>query len=124
MGVNTDNLSKEETKSLTVQKLHLVKDLSKLNVMVENFVGVWSFLLHHDEKTPKFVEQLKELNSHMRQGAANIQNLVADHGQTFLNSIMATIHRRTTAFIRKLSAEGIKGAQRGHGLSFEMFFRH
>ena len=49
MGVNTDNLSKEETKSLTVQKLHLVKDLSKLNVMVENFVGVWSFLLHHDE---------------------------------------------------------------------------
>ena len=28
MGVITDNLSKEEIKSLTVQKLHLAKDLS------------------------------------------------------------------------------------------------
>ena len=123
MGVNTDNLSKEEIKSLTVQKLNLAKDLSELNVMVENFVGVWSFLLERDDnETSMFVIQLKELNSHMRRGAANIRNLFADHGQTFLNSIMVTIHRRTTAFIRKLSTEGIKGAQRGLGLSYEDIF--
>ena len=109
MGVNTDNLSKEEIKSLTVQKLHLAKDLSELNVMVENFVGVWSFLLQQDDnETPKFVEQIKELNYHMRQGPANIRNLFADHSQTFINSIMVTIHIRTTAFIRKLSTKGIK----------------
>ena len=67
MGVNTDNLSKEEIKSLTVQKLHLAKDLSELNVMVKNFVGVWTFLLTRDDnETPKFISQLKELNRHMR----------------------------------------------------------
>ena len=66
MGVNTDNLSKEEIKSLTVQKLNLIKDLSKLNVMVENFVGVWTFLLTRDNnETPRFISQLKELNHHM-----------------------------------------------------------
>ena len=123
MGVNTDNLSKEEINSLTVQKLNLAKDLSKLNVMVENFVGIWNFLLTRDDnETPKFVTQLKELNHHMCRGAADIQNLFADHRQTFINSIMVTVHHRTMAFIRKLSAEGIKGAQRGNGLSFEDIF--
>ena len=73
MGVNTDNLSKKEIKSLTVQKLNLAKDLSELNVMVEKIVGVWSFLLQQDDnETPKFVEQIKELNYHMCQGAADI----------------------------------------------------
>ena len=123
MGVNTNNLSKEEIKSLTVQKLHLAKDLSKLSVMVKYFVGVWTFLLDRDDnEVPKFVSQLKELNYHMCWGAADIRNLFADHGQTFINSIMVTIHRRTTAFIRKLSAKGIKGAQRGNGLSYEDIF--
>ena len=40
MGVNTDNLLKENIKSLTVQKLHITKDLNKLITMVENFAGV------------------------------------------------------------------------------------
>ena len=43
MGVNTDNLSKEDIKSLTVQKLHIAKDLNKLITIVENFAGVWDF---------------------------------------------------------------------------------
>ena len=73
MGINTDNLSKEEIKSLPVKKLHLTKDLSELNAMVENFVGVWTFLLQRDDnEIPKFVQQLKELNHHMRRGAADI----------------------------------------------------
>ena len=123
MGVNTDNLSKEEITSLTVQKLHLAKDLSKLNVMVENFVGIWKFLLTRDDnKMSKFVDQLQELNLHMRKSAADIQNLLADHGQLFINSFMVTIHRRTTSFIKKLSAKGIKGAQQGLRLSFEDMF--
>ena len=91
--------------------------------MVGNFVGVWTFLLTRDDnETPQFISQLKELNHHMRRGAADIRNLFADHIQTFINSIMVTIHRRTTTFIRKLSVEGIKGAQRGTGLSFEDIF--
>ena len=35
---------------------------------------------------------------------------------------MVTIHRRTTSFIKKLSAKGIKGAQQGLRLSFEDMF--
>lgn len=123
MSVNTDNLSKEEIKSLTFQKLHLAKDLSELNVMVENFVGIWKFLLARDNnEMPKFVDQLQELNLHMRRSAADIQHLFVDHGQLFINSFMVTIHCRTNSFIKKLSAKGIKGAQRGHGLSFEDIF--
>ena len=41
MGVNTENLLEEDTKSLTVQILHIAKDLNKLITIVENFAGVW-----------------------------------------------------------------------------------
>ena len=121
MGVNTDNLSKEGIKSLTVQKLHIVKDLNKLITMVEHFAGVWEFLLERN-LTPRFVAQILELLKFMKGGVADIRTIFKDHGQHFINSFMMSIHKKTTLVIKKASVHGVPGLRNSGGVNFYDIF--
>ena len=122
MGMNTDNLSKEEIKSLTVQKLNIPRDLSELITMVENFTGVWDFLLERESCKPMFVQQLKGLNRQMKNKAAAIRGIYRDHKQNFINAMMVIIHKKTTLAIKKASVYGVKGLKDSNGVRFDDIF--
>ena len=122
MGMNTDNLSKEEIKSLTVQKLNIPRDLSVVIMMVENFAGVWDFLLERESCTPMFVQQLEGLNRQMKSKAAAIRGIYRDHKQNFINAMMVIIHKKTTLAIKKASVNGVKGLKDLNGLKFDEIF--
>ena len=121
MGVNTDNLSKEDIKSLTVQKLHIAKDLNELITMVENFAGVWEFLLER-KSTPRFVSQIQELPKLMKAGTADIRVMFKDHKQHFIDSFMMRIHKKMTLAIKKVSVYGVRGLRNTGGVSFQDIF--
>ena len=121
MGVNTDNLSKEDIRSLTVQKLHIAKDLNELITMVENFAGVWEFLLER-KPTPRFVSQILDLPKLMKAGAADIRAMFKDHKQHFIDSFMMSIHKKTTLAIKKASVYGVRGLRNSGGVSFHDIF--
>ena len=114
IGVNTDNLSKEDIKSLTVQKLHIAKDLNELITMVENFAGVWEFLLER-KPTPRFVNQILELPMLMKRGAADIRAMFKDQKQHFIDSFMMSIHKKTTLATKKASVKGVRGLRNTGG---------
>ena len=89
--------------------------------MVENFAGVWEFLLKR-KPTPWFVSQILELPKLMKAGAADIRAMFKDHKQHFIDSFMMSIHKKMMLAIKKASVYGVMGLKNTGGGQFPKYF--